>query len=79
MTYLGDHTPTVNDDASNLGELLRLTVTINNKGPSTIQNGVLNLYIPARLQEETGDYYFYYPATLVSNKNDHYSLITIMK
>ncbi len=66
MTYQGNHTPIVNQNAFNLGEELRLAVAIDNDGPSTIHNAALTLYIPAR-NSKTGDYYFYYPAAMVIN------------
>ena len=70
VTYQGNRTaPTVEqDDASNLGEELRLAVTINNEGPSTIHNAALTLYIPARTtRDNDNNYYFYYPAAMVIN------------
>ncbi len=65
ITYQGNHTPSVDNEASNLGESLLITSTFRNNGPSNVQNATLTLYVPMN-SSITGDYYFYYPATLVS-------------
>ena len=64
VTYQGNHTPSVDEEASNLGESLLLSSTFRNEGPSNIQNGTLTIYVPIR-SSTTGDNYFYYPAKLV--------------
>ena len=65
VTYQGNHTPTVNSNASNLGEQLRLSATIENQGPSTIYNAKFVIYIPIN-SSETGNYYYFYPAVMVT-------------
>ena len=49
---------------SDLGNKVVMTASFRNQGPSSICNAGLTLYIPAR-STETGDYYFYYPASWV--------------
>ena len=62
--YYGNGTPTVNNIASNLGSELILSVSFQNKGPSPIISGILDILIPS-YSDETGDNYYYYPASLV--------------
>ncbi len=65
VTYLGNHTPSIDNEAGNLGQRVLLTSTFRNGGPTTIKDATLTLYVPTR-SSLTGDYYFYYPAAVVS-------------
>ena len=72
LQYDSINRPEVNNQSSNLGESLGITVSIQNNGPSIIYNGTINIYIPARA-EETGEYYYYYPASFVSSYTHSHS------
>ena len=51
--------------SSNLGRKLGLRVLLDNFGPSPFTGNVA-LYIPARNTPDIGEFYYYYPANLVS-------------
>ncbi|XP_064401213.1 integrin alpha-IIb-like [Halichondria panicea] len=46
---------------SNLGNEITLLVNVNNSGPSTIRNGILNLYLPSSDMAITGELTYLYP------------------
>lgn len=66
LYYFANGSATVtNNDSSSLGERLTIQMSLSNRGPSPFRGNV-TLYIPAQYTPDTGQFYYYYPANLVS-------------
>ena len=65
LLYLGNGSTFTDNKVETLGKKYLLHVFFTNNGPSKIRNAILSISIPS-YSMETGEYFYYYPVSLVS-------------
>ena len=65
LLYLGNGSTFTDNRVETLGKKYLLNVYFANNGPSKIYNAILSISIPS-YSMETGEYFYYYPVSLVS-------------
>ena len=65
LLYLGNGPTFTDNRVETLGKMYLFNVYFTNNGPSKIRNAILSISIPS-YSMETGEYFYYYPVSLVS-------------